>query len=174
MLYVPEDNPNSEICREGQTLGHSPGNFCDWPKGTLPELGDWVPLDPHGKQRPGVLAIDLYNTEHVAGLRCRYTKGYSGNRIFWAEMRGCQTVQCLVPKPEGWVPASDDQPFEKDSKSFLSGISTRSNTRVGTYFANPVRHGIEEIGYLCPAIDDFDVDEDHLPFHPWCFGTWIK
>jgi hypothetical protein len=53
MLYVPEDNPNSEICREGQTLGHSPGNFCDWPKGTLPELGDWVPLIPTVNKGPG-------------------------------------------------------------------------------------------------------------------------
>ncbi|KAL3483822.1 hypothetical protein BJX62DRAFT_230717 [Aspergillus germanicus] len=89
-------------------------------------------------------------------------------------MRGCQTVQCLVPKFEKWEPALDDHDFERNSKYFLSGIATRACSRVEGFPANPVRHEIEEIEARCPAIDEFDVGVDHVPFHPGCFGTWAQ
>ncbi|KAL3445136.1 hypothetical protein BJX65DRAFT_297232 [Aspergillus insuetus] len=173
-FYVPSDLHNSKFCQEDEQPMIYFHHFCSWPKETLPVEGDWIVFDPNAKPVPGALSVYLEDIEHVAGPGCRHTGAYNGNRITWAEMRGCQTIQCLVPKSEDWEPASDDQDFERDSEFFLSGIATRACSRVEPFFANPVRHGVEEIVAGCPALDTFDADEDHLPFHPWCFGTWIK
>ncbi|CEL00786.1 hypothetical protein ASPCAL00382 [Aspergillus calidoustus] len=174
MFYVGHRLLNSEFCREDQPPEIYCHHFIEWPKDALPEKGDWLSFDPNTKPAPGRVAIYLEDIEHVAGPGCRFPGAFSGNQITVEEMRGCQTVQCLVPKVDDWEPAVDDHDFEKDSKYFLSGIATRACSRVEAISANPVRHEIDEIEARCPVIDEFDVDYDHLPFHPWCFGTWIQ
>ncbi|RDW64349.1 uncharacterized protein DSM5745_09760 [Aspergillus mulundensis] len=159
---------------ERDWLRHNAHTFCDWDRERRPQAGDWVPIDPKYKPRPGSMAIHLEDVEHVAGPGCRYPGGYIGKRISVAEMQGCNVVQCLVPKREDWKPAVDDYPFEKDSAHFLSGIRAGLCGRDSTVVVNPIRHGVTEMSHKCPILDPFDFTTDEIPFHPWCFGTWMK
>ncbi|KAL4901084.1 hypothetical protein BDW74DRAFT_182183 [Aspergillus multicolor] len=81
-------------------------------------------------------------------------------------MRGCQTVQCLVPKPEGWTPALDDEDFEKDCSHFLSGIHTGMWGEPG--FVSPVRRGVTSISHDCPVLNG------HVPVQKLIDFLWIR
>lgn len=61
--------------------------------------------------------------EHIAGPGCRSIRGYHGDKISVEEMRGCTTVQCLMPKEEDWKPRHDDLDFEKESTYQLTGLA---------------------------------------------------
>ncbi|KAL2847874.1 hypothetical protein BJY01DRAFT_246639 [Aspergillus pseudoustus] len=143
---MPEESLNSVICEEGQPPStYLYQYFHDWTKDRLPEPGDWFTFDPKTDPKPGALSIHLEDVGLISGPGCRYTNAYIGNRISCAEMQGCTTVQCLVPKPKAWEPAPDDQELERDSKYFLSGICSGVSYRIGGYvpvddLANFFRH----------------------------------
>ena len=84
--------------------------------------------------------------EHIAGPWCRDTRGYHGDRISVEEMRGCHTVQCLLPKDGEWLPTSDDLDFELNGKYYLTGLCEfMPSSGFGLNFA-PARHGVERGG----------------------------
>ena len=115
--------------------------------------------------------------EHIAGPGCQNTSGYSGYEINADEMRGCQTLQCLVRKPEGYIFDSlpDDEEFEGIGEFFLSGLSDHMPSRdysIPRVF--PPRHDCET-----PYAENymFDEDEAHdlaLPFHPSCLEVYKR
>lgn len=82
--------------------------------------------------------------EHIAGIECAATDGYSGHRITLEEMRGCRAVQCLMDKFRGWEPEEDDQDFERDSQCFLTGTGDAPSGLGWGHLQNlqRVRHGI--------------------------------
>jgi hypothetical protein len=95
--------------------------------------------------------------EHIAGPNCsEHEHAYCGNRVTSKEMRGCNTLQCLIPKSTGWVSEPDDQDFEKQSNYFLSGISDHMPS--GDWSLPefvPARHGI---GIPDPQMDLWGVN----------------
>jgi hypothetical protein len=142
-------------------------------------VDDMFPLytmdKPSNKPCLGYHEKDSTHVEHIAGPDCYNLGGYSGHNIDADEMRGCQTLQCLVRKPDGYIfdPLPDDEDFENAGKFFLSGLSDHmpsrdySNPRVV-----PARHGCED-----PRAENymFDEDEAHdmaMPFHPSCFEVY--
>ena len=82
--------------------------------------------------------------EHIAGIECAATHGYSGHRITLEEMRECRAVQCLLDKFRGWELEEDDQDFERDSQCFLTGIADGPPNMEMEDLQNiqPARHGM--------------------------------
>jgi hypothetical protein len=114
--------------------------------------------------------------EHIAGPGCNIIEGYSGHEISAEEMRGCQTLQCLVRKPGGYVfsPLPDDEDFEKTGGYFLSGLSGHMPSRdYSTPRVKPVRHGREE-----PDADNYvwehNASDVSMPFHPPCLEVYKR
>lgn len=112
--------------------------------------------------------------EHIAGPFCQVNTGYSGQNISVEAMRGCNTAQCLVPKPDGWVPESGDQPLEISGDYFLSGLSDCMQSRDGGYTTFfPRRHGIDT-----PPADNYLFSTDRntlaMPFHPTCLEIFKR
>jgi hypothetical protein len=55
-------------------------------------------------------------------------------------MKGCRDVQCLLLKNLDWKPEPDDQPFELDSKVFLTGTGNGSPDLAPVENLSPIRH----------------------------------
>jgi hypothetical protein len=113
--------------------------------------------------------------EHIAGPACNYVAGYSGHEISAEEMRGCQTAQCLVRKPPGYLfdALPDDEEFETTGEFFLSGLTGYMPSRDADYpRVTPDRHGCEK-----PHAENckWDRHEDYaMPFHPSCFEVYKR
>ncbi|KIN03069.1 hypothetical protein OIDMADRAFT_102868 [Oidiodendron maius Zn] len=112
--------------------------------------------------------------EHIAGPNCQDYQGYNGNLISVEEMRGCNTLQCLMWKNDDWQAEPDDMEFELSSRCFLTGISDHMPSRdVGGLIVIPARHGEK-----CPWADDVTwhhtLDMEYgMPFHPTCFDVFM-
>ena len=107
--------------------------------------GCTVPAAVHGRG-------EVKQEEHIAGHNCICSYKYSAHRISLAKMKGCWTVQWLVPKDVDWMPESDDEDFETDGKAFLTGIGDGRRPRAPLENSYPVRHGIAgiELYVKCP------------------------
>jgi hypothetical protein len=93
------------------------------------------------------LGKELRLYEHIASPGCNYHVGYQGHRITAQEMRGCKTVQYLVPKGDSWQSEVDDLEFERDGRHFLSGLSDYMPSRdLGEPRFVPQRHVEESAG----------------------------
>lgn len=133
--------------------------------------------DDDDDEKLGYWYTQKYAVEHIAGPRCIKSGGYSGHNISVEEMRGCQVAQCLVRKPEGWtfVPAEDDEDFEKEGAFFLSGLIDHMPSRDSNYpQAQPPRHGCDNPHAENIMWDDDHVEEYAMPFHPWCFEVFKR
>ncbi|KAF4634045.1 hypothetical protein G7Y89_g4055 [Cudoniella acicularis] len=116
-----------------------------------------------------------FEFEHIAGPGCVNRSGYNGFSISTEEMKGCNTVQCLVPKDSIWKPSPEDEDFERGSNFFLSGISDRVPSRDENDVAPiPARHNVVRL----PADDCiFEPSLQHntvMPFHPSCFEIYKR
>ncbi|KAI0167625.1 hypothetical protein BJ166DRAFT_520332 [Pestalotiopsis sp. NC0098] len=125
---------------------------------------------------------DDFEYEHLAGgLECKWLEScvcegaYNGHAISAEEMRGCTTLQCLVPKGDDWESEDDDEEFEKSGKFFLSGLSDHSPSRDMSWPQMfPPRHDCSET----KADNTFYVDEWSeeyaMPFHPTCLEVFKR
>ncbi len=120
-------------------------------------------------------AMDNGLVEHIAGSECEHIGGYSGHHISLSEMRGCVTVQCLVPKPIGWQGEDDDQDFEASYNFFLSGLSDHMPSRdYDRPKAFPVRHGCSSpIADTCFWSEE-TANQTAMPFHPTCLEVFKR
>ncbi|KAF2641925.1 hypothetical protein P280DRAFT_468412 [Massarina eburnea CBS 473.64] len=120
---------------------------------------------------------DLSEVEHIAGPGCLHLAGYSGHDISVEEMRGCQVLQCLVPKIKNsdFVPQDDDEDFEKEGDFFLSGLGDYMPSRdIDCPRVTPPRHGCRQ-----PHAENhnwgLDFEDPHaMPFHPTCFEVFKR
>ena len=72
--------------------------FMTLVNGQTPTVGQRRPIAPPLRKRSGLVGIGRFDLEHVAGPVCQNISGYNGNNISVEEMRGCQTVQVLLPQ----------------------------------------------------------------------------
>lgn len=80
----------------------------------------------------------------MAGPNCKNESGYKGYLITAKEMKGCNTLQCLVRKGSNWRPEPDDQDFELQNNYFLTGISDHMPSRdIDSPKLIPARHGVD-------------------------------
>ncbi|KAF4971326.1 hypothetical protein FZEAL_9876 [Fusarium zealandicum] len=113
--------------------------------------------------------------EHIAGRHCKMTKGYNGHYISVEAMRGCNTFQCLVRKPNRWESEPNDEEFETRGDFFLSGLSDVMASRDGSHSpVFPERHGCRE-----PYAENYiwvpeTADEYAMPFHPTCLEVFKR
>ena len=113
--------------------------------------------------------------EHIAGKDCRSNSGYNGHRISAEEMKGCTTVQFLVPKTASWRPEEDDEDFERCGDFHLSGLTDhlrRRDARLGSVF--PPRHGCR-----APEAENClwwpgQAGAAAMPFHPYCLEVYKR
>lgn len=113
--------------------------------------------------------------EHIAGKDCRSNRGYNGHRISAEEMKGCTTVQFLVPKTASWRPEADDEGFERRGDFHLSGLTDhlrRRDARLGSVF--PPRHGCR-----APEAENClwwpgQAGAAAMPFHPYCLEVYKR
>ena len=95
-------------------------------------------------------------------------------------MKGCRVVQYLIRKDVDWKPESDDEAFETDGTSFLSGISDGPTPRTPLENSYPVRHGIPGINieyYVrCPNhIYEIGISADRRrPSRTWTNGVFLS
>lgn len=127
-----------------RVLGPEPPPIQDefWPLSTV-----YVPdeeLDEDG-EIPSSANRKAEEYEHIAGPTCKYTRAYHGSRVSVEEMRGCEVVQCILPKDHKWRPRQDDVDFEHHAQYFLTGISDRMAGDGYPILAAPVRHGADHI-----------------------------
>ncbi|KAH6967897.1 hypothetical protein BKA56DRAFT_597358 [Ilyonectria sp. MPI-CAGE-AT-0026] len=137
----------------------------------FPEQPDPLPADEIDRRFRGIGVT--HELEHIAGPDCSYGPvaggGYNGQNISLQEIRGCNTVQCLVRKPSGWEPEDDDQEFEKSGAFFLSGLSDYMPSRDGPGLSVfPERHSCTQ-----PKAENIFWSESRrmeyaLPFHTTC------
>lgn len=125
---------------------------------------------------------DDFEYEHLAGgLECKWLENsvcggaFNGHAISAEEMRGCSTLQCLVPKGHGWETEDGDEEFEKSGKFFLSGLSDHSPSRDMSWpQMYPPRHDCSET----KADNTFYVEEWSeeyaMPFHPTCLEVFKR
>jgi hypothetical protein len=125
----------------------------------------------------GYLKKDESVIEHIAGSECSCVNGYSGHEISAEEMRGCQTVQCLVRKPPGYIfdALPDDEAFETTGEFFLSGLSDHMPSRdTDSPRVTPDRHGCEvPHAENCMWVED-EAQDYAMPFHPPCFEVYKR
>ena len=132
--------------------------------------------------------------EHIGGPGCQNRQAYLGAHISVEEMRGCHTVQCIVPKKEGWESRSDDVEFERDSQYVLTGVADRMPSSGSRLKFAPVRYGVDNIEAetnfvletVCPSSPRIEftlmvckqsqeeLRNIGLPFHPTCFEIFIQ
>ncbi|CAF3472992.1 unnamed protein product [Fusarium graminearum] len=90
-------------------------------------------------------------------------------------MRGCNTFQCLVYKPEDWTPQTNDEDFESKGKYFLSGLGDDMPSRDMAWpSVFPHRHDVDS-----PRADECiwnqdEADEYAMPFHPTCLEIYKR
>lgn len=117
--------------------------------------------------------------EHIAGPKCVHTGAYTVNSISLEEMRGCTTAQalCLKSETEQTLEATDDEPWERNGKLFLSGIGDNSQSRDwGWLNVHPARRDRQEVHaeeYLW-AHDPDAVNEYAMAFHPTCLEVFKR
>lgn len=127
----------------------------------------------------GVSLRSLCRSEEMGDLNNDNCGLYNGWRISVEQMRGCNTLQCLVNKSqveEGWKPEPGDDPcIEADGSYFLSGLSDFMPSRDTRYpDVYPPRHGCEDPGAE-NIIWDSDMENYHaLPFHPTCLEVFKR
>ncbi|OCK80677.1 hypothetical protein K432DRAFT_38253 [Lepidopterella palustris CBS 459.81] len=116
------------------------------------------------------------NYEHLAGPNCIHARGHNGCKITAAQMKGCDTIQCLVRKPPNWTPEPDDQDWELTSNYFLSGLSGHMPSRdiCGSTHIPP-RHRAEKLNPDNIFWDDPPNElATPMPFHPTCFEIYTR
>ncbi|KAL3477084.1 hypothetical protein BJX99DRAFT_128870 [Aspergillus californicus] len=173
--YGKDELLNSGMFTDEETYQPASYTFCDWDKEQPPGKGDWIPMVPGCKAKPGRVCCHLEEIEHIAGPGCRYLAAYIGNRITAAEMQGCQTVQSLFPKPPSWKSETVDHEIEDKTDFFLTGIRDGAFQRDERLGVTPVLHNCHHIGAVAPLVDqDWKFETDGIPFHPWCFGTFLN
>ncbi|KAH8662381.1 hypothetical protein BX600DRAFT_319071 [Xylariales sp. PMI_506] len=120
--------------------------------------------------------------EHIAGsLGCRFNNsldcggGFNGHAISAEDMRGCNTIQCLVRKPEGWVPEPDDKDFEQRGDYFLSGLSDYMPSRDDrSPKVFPHRHGYDMVKAENVMWEPSRLEQYAMPFHPTCLEVFKR
>ncbi|OJJ08573.1 hypothetical protein ASPVEDRAFT_89784 [Aspergillus versicolor CBS 583.65] len=162
-------------------LGHTQQvGLCPWnERCSLPEVGVRLPITP--KQKPGVntLFFALRDVEHLSGPGCRYPGAYHGHRISMQEMKGCDTVQALIPGSgdrAGHWPPPYHLPFERDGdgegRFVLSGLADSLGSRSDVIQVYPERYDIRVIHVANQFVDPPSPAEAEVLFHPWCFGVF--
>jgi hypothetical protein len=139
----------------------------------LPDLSDRKLLE----SRLAYNIKDPGKIEHIAGPECNNINGYSGHEISADEMRGCQTLQCLVRKPKGYIfdALPDDEEFETTGEFFLSGLGDHMPSRdSNSPLVTPARHGCER-----PSAENCMWSRDEaldfaMPFHPTCLEIYKR
>jgi hypothetical protein len=140
------------------------------------------PEGPKNKLLKPTLAYNMKDKdkgkiEHIAGLECNNTYGYSGHEISAAEMRGCQTAQCLVRKPRGYKfdALPDDEEFETTGEFFLSGLSDHMPSRdTDSPCVTPDRHGCGRPHAENCMWDSNEASDYAMPFHPACLEVYKR
>ncbi|CAG1992596.1 hypothetical protein SNK03_005443 [Fusarium graminearum] len=137
-----------------------------------------LPPDEQVKYYPDNLQesdLDQDGWNHVAGPDCGHNGAYNGHRISLEAMRGCNTFQCLVYKPEDWTPQTNDEDFESKGKYFLSGLGDDMPSRDMAWpSVFPHRHDVDS-----PRADECiwnqdEADEYAMPFHPTCLEIYKR
>ncbi|KOC16485.1 hypothetical protein AFLA70_261g001451 [Aspergillus flavus AF70] len=149
--------------------------FFDMVDGQLPTVGQAVPMGEPLEEKAGRFGVRRVHLEHIAGPGCCSTLGYSGADISLEEMQGCQTGQGLVHNDSGdEEPSPDDLECEINSDYFLSGlVDCMPFPEVGGAGVSPARHQYDWIEPADP-FDDWFEPYMAVPFHPWCFGVYMK
>lgn len=148
-------------------------------------VGDMVPQHEQPEAtlvRFGNQDRNLYPLEHIAGgLGCQLNSicpdrgGYNGHAISAEAMRGCNTLQCLVRKPDGWDSESDDEDFEGDGSFFLSGLSDYMPSRdEDSPQVFPERHDCERPYAENVLYEPEKANEYAMPFHPTCLEAFKR
>lgn len=129
--------------------------------------------------------------EHIAGPGCVNTNGYHGTRITEEEMQFANTLQCLVRKTQAsidagdqdisampeWHPEWDDEPWERESLWFLSGVSDHMPSRdYDDPRVLPPRHSCERPNAenICWSQQNDSSEQYAMPFHPSCFEIYKR
>jgi hypothetical protein len=75
--------------------------------------------------------------------------------------------------PPAWTPAPDDEPWEKTSGFFLSGMtdSVEENIGISSEGWLPVRHGVSNFEPNSLYTDGRPMG---IPFHPWCLEVYQR
>lgn len=117
--------------------------------------------------------------EHIAGPRCVQAGAYTANSLSMVEMQGCTTAQalCLKSETEQVLQETDDEPWERDGKLFLSGIGDNMQSRdCGWLNVHPARRHRDEVHaeeYLW-AFDPDAVNNYSMAFHPTCLEVYKR
>ncbi|XWW94162.1 hypothetical protein V2A60_002104 [Cordyceps javanica] len=132
-----------------------------------------VPLTEEYKKRDQTWR----SREHISGPNCVLGNAYSGQKITAEELRGCNTIQLLCPKPSDWQPEKGDDDFELDDEcpSYLSGLRDHLDTTTSsaTVFA-PMRHKQEQFDVHNWASAASNRHRAAMPFHPACFEIFKR
>jgi hypothetical protein len=105
--------------------------------------------------------------EHIAGPDCQNRQGYLGKHISVEEMRGCHTVQCILPKKQERKHRVDGLEFERESQYILTGVADHMPSSGSDLRFAPVRYGIDNI-----AVEtDFVLETVCSSFPPLARGT---
>ncbi|GKU20984.1 unnamed protein product [Fusarium langsethiae] len=115
------------------------------------------------------------DVEHIPGPDCGQCAAYNGHRISVEAMKGCNTFQCLVYKPQGWQTQADDDEFEAKGDYLLSGLGDEMPSRdIDWPTVFPQRHGADS-PRADPCIWDLDeANEYAMPFHPTCLEIFKR
>ncbi|KAL1857328.1 hypothetical protein Plec18170_003448 [Paecilomyces lecythidis] len=112
--------------------------------------------------------VDAHNSIlHIPGA------GYDGSLISAEEMKGVDSLRCLLRKPEDFTPEEGDEDFEKDATCFLTDVALHRGPLI--YESGPFRtsrHGVAE----AKITNDNDAfgGEWGMPFHPTCFEIFKR
>ncbi|KAG8671981.1 hypothetical protein FPOAC2_05346 [Fusarium poae] len=173
--YRTEQEPPSSIgiglCADPEECPDQGG--CYFVQQDLPP-DEQIKYTPSHVRESNMLDTD-HLLEHIAGPNCNQTIAYNGHRISAEDMKGCNTFQCLVYKPEDWQPQSDDQEFEVKGNYFLSGLGDdmpSQNTNWPGIF--PARHGTVSLQVDYNDENGINADQYGMPFHPTCLEIFKR
>ncbi|KAL2005539.1 hypothetical protein VTN00DRAFT_2750 [Thermoascus crustaceus] len=119
---------------------------------------------------------DAWHARDAAALQALQRNdgaGYDGSVISTEEMKGINTLRCLLQKPADFVPEEGDEDFERDSSCFLTDFAVHQGPYIydsGTF--NTVRHGVSE-AKITNDNGNFG-GEWGMPFHPACFEIFKR
>ncbi|KAJ3497132.1 hypothetical protein NLG97_g2139 [Lecanicillium saksenae] len=132
-----------------------------------------VPLTEEYKKRDQTWR----SREHISGPNCVLHNAYSGSNITAEELRGCNTLQLLCPKPSDWEAEKGDEDFEtqEECPAYLSGLRDHfdSKSNAATVFV-PIRHQQEEFNVHNWASAANNRYLAAMPFHPACFEVFKR
>jgi hypothetical protein len=167
-LYNPEDSVPAGPARMSLRPRKSTGNESSFPKLSESKLLE---------SRLAYSKNDEAKIEHIAGPGCNNESGYSGHEISAVEMRGCQTLQCLVRKPQGYIfdNLPDDEEFETTGEFFLSGLSDYMPSRdMDSPRVTIARHGCDRPHAENCMWDSSEASDYAMPFHPACLEVYKR